>query len=191
MLALIPCAENPAADYLSRLEVQPEDRLHLKVTDSLPVFHVEIDIASKTPKQEEDKTDYHPHDEADGNIRKRQSNTPDNELSGQTEQEQPTPTEKDSHQMTAHGAIGHRKTSVEDQMTFIRVVNTSSLPPRAMSSISLENMVNLQVVQENNGDIQKIKSILSDQQAPPTHVKFESQFFQKFHENIKRSKVKK
>ena len=51
------------------------------------MFHVEIDIASKTPKQEEDEPDYYPHDEADENIRKHRSNTPDNQPSSQTEQE--------------------------------------------------------------------------------------------------------
>ena len=52
--------ENPAADYLSRLEIRPEERVHLKLTDSIPVHHIEIGIASKTPKQEEDEPDYFP-----------------------------------------------------------------------------------------------------------------------------------
>ena len=89
--------------------------------------------------------DYYPHGEADENIRKHRSNTPDNEPSRQIGQEQRTPTENDARQMTAHGATVHGKTSAEDQMKFDRVVNASSLPPRAMSSVSPQNTVILQV----------------------------------------------
>ena len=85
--------------------------------------------------------------------------------------------------MTAHGASGHRKTTVEDQMTIARVVNTSSLPPRAKKSVSPTNTVSLQVVQENNRDIQKFQAILSDQHAPPTHANFRSHFFKKNYKN--------
>ena len=60
ILAHVPGVENPAADYLSRLEIRPEERVHLKLTDSIPVHHIEIEIASKTPKQEEDEPDYFP-----------------------------------------------------------------------------------------------------------------------------------
>ena len=61
---------NSAGGYLSRLENRPDDRKHLKITHSIPVFQVEIDVASKTPKQEEDETDYYPRDEAVENIPK-------------------------------------------------------------------------------------------------------------------------
>ena len=61
ILAHVPGVENPAADYLSRLEIRREERVHLKLTDSIPVNHIEIEIGSKTPKQEEDEPDYfHP-----------------------------------------------------------------------------------------------------------------------------------
>ena len=52
--------ENPAADYLSRLHIIPEDRIHLKLNDQIPVHHIEIDLAAKTPKQDEDEEDYDP-----------------------------------------------------------------------------------------------------------------------------------
>ena len=60
ILAHVPGVEKPAADYLSRLEVRPEERVHLKLSDFIPVHHIEIEIASKTPKQEEDEPDYFP-----------------------------------------------------------------------------------------------------------------------------------
>ena len=53
VLAHVPGVENPAADYLSRLDTNPEDRIHLKMNDQIPVHHIEIDLAAKTPKQED------------------------------------------------------------------------------------------------------------------------------------------
>ena len=52
VLAHVRGTENPAADYLSRFDIRPEERIHLKLHDKIPVFHVEIDLASKTPKQD-------------------------------------------------------------------------------------------------------------------------------------------
>ena len=62
-LAHVPGVENPAADYLSRLEVRPEDRVHLKLTDTISIHRIEIDIASRTPKQNENEPDYFPTSE--------------------------------------------------------------------------------------------------------------------------------
>ena len=129
LLAHFPGVDNPAADYLSRREIGPENRIHLKLTNSIPVFQVEINIASKAPKQEEDETDHFPRDEADENIRKHWSNNSEDKASGQKEHEHPTATENDVHHMTALGDTGRRKTSLKDQMTFVRLVNTGSLPP--------------------------------------------------------------
>ena len=165
---------NPAADYLSRLEIRPENRIHIKLTDSVPVFHVEIDNPAETPKQE-DEMDYYSHVEANENIRKYWSkHWISSKLSVQTEKEHPTPAENDVHQMRAKGNTGHRKTSVEDQMTFARVVNTSSLQLRAINSVIPSITVNLQAVQKTSRDIQKITAILSEHQTPSTHVNFAS-----------------
>ena len=62
-LAHVPGVENPAADYLSRLKIRPEDRVHLKLTDTIPIHRIELDIASRKPKQEEDEPDYFPTSE--------------------------------------------------------------------------------------------------------------------------------
>ena len=88
------------------------------------MFQVFFDMTSKTPKQKEDETDYYPHDEADENIRKHRSNTSEGEASDQKEQEHSIATKNDVHQMTAHGDIGHQKTSLKGKMTFVRLVNT-------------------------------------------------------------------
>ena len=48
----------PAADYLSRIDIHPKDRIHLKLHDEIPVFKVEIDQESKTPKQDDEEQEY-------------------------------------------------------------------------------------------------------------------------------------
>ena len=58
VLAHVPSVENLAPDYLSRLEIPLDGRIHLKLTNLIPVFQVETDVASKTPTQEKDETDY-------------------------------------------------------------------------------------------------------------------------------------
>ena len=93
--------------------------------------------------------------------------------------------------MTAYGKNGDRNSSLQNQMTFVRLINNSSLPRRARNSVSLSTTVNLQVVQENNRDIKQDNAIISEPQAPPTHVNFESQYFQKLHEYMKRLKFVK
>ena len=47
VLTHVPGVENAAADYLSRIDIHPKDRIHLKLHDEIPVFKVEIDLASK------------------------------------------------------------------------------------------------------------------------------------------------
>ena len=64
VLAHVPGVENPAADYLSRIDIHPKDRIHLKLHDEIPVFKVEIDLASKTAKQDDEEEEYIP-DETD------------------------------------------------------------------------------------------------------------------------------
>ena len=54
VVAHVPGVENPAAENLSSLEIRIEDRIDLKSADSIPVFQVETEIASKTPKQKEE-----------------------------------------------------------------------------------------------------------------------------------------
>ena len=60
-LAHVPQTEEPAVDNLSRLNFEPQDRIHLKLTDNIPVYHIGIDLASKTLKQDNKhkEIDYH------------------------------------------------------------------------------------------------------------------------------------
>ena len=63
VLAHVPCTENPAAEYLSPLDIRPEERIHFMPNDEFPVYHVEIDLSSETPKQDEDEEDLIPDDD--------------------------------------------------------------------------------------------------------------------------------
>ena len=62
VLAHVPGVENPAADYLSRLGINPKDRIHLKLHGETPVYEVEVDLASKTSKQDDDEAEYIPEE---------------------------------------------------------------------------------------------------------------------------------
>ena len=53
---------NPADGCLSRSEEEPADRVHLKLTDSIPMHRIKIDMASKTLKHDEDADDFKPDD---------------------------------------------------------------------------------------------------------------------------------
>ena len=63
VLAHVPGTENPAAHYLSRLDINPQDRIHLKLNDQVPVYHMELDLAAKKPRQDDSEKNYDP-DEA-------------------------------------------------------------------------------------------------------------------------------
>ena len=54
-LAHEPFIENPAADYLSHLDRSPTDKLYLELTDSGPIHRIQMDVASKTPKRDENE----------------------------------------------------------------------------------------------------------------------------------------
>ena len=48
-LGHIPGLANPAADFLSRLQLNPSEKLTLRMKDSIPIHRIELDIAAQTP----------------------------------------------------------------------------------------------------------------------------------------------
>ena len=58
--------ENPAVVYISSSESWPENEIHLGVSDSIQLLHVEI--ASKTAKRHEDKKYHFLRSKVDRNI---------------------------------------------------------------------------------------------------------------------------
>ena len=58
ILAHVTGIENPAAGKLFNLDKAPALRVQLKLSDSNPNHCIEIDMASKTPKQNENGDDF-------------------------------------------------------------------------------------------------------------------------------------
>ena len=52
-LGHVPGVENPAAGYLSRIDINPKDRIHLKFHDGMPIFKVKVDLARRRPSNNE------------------------------------------------------------------------------------------------------------------------------------------
>ena len=62
LLAHVPDIDNSAADYFSRLDLAPTDKIHLKLsrTESISIHNIELDLASQTPEQVDSEEDFHP-----------------------------------------------------------------------------------------------------------------------------------
>lgn len=52
ILGHIPGKANLAADFLSRIHINPEEKLMLKITDRIPIHDVKIELSSQTPDNE-------------------------------------------------------------------------------------------------------------------------------------------
>ena len=52
VLAHIPGTANHAADYLSRMETNPNQTIQLKLSDHIPIRHVEVNLTANTPDVE-------------------------------------------------------------------------------------------------------------------------------------------
>ena len=50
VVAHIPAKANAAADFLSRLQSDPNETIELKLTDRIPIREIEIDVRAKLPE---------------------------------------------------------------------------------------------------------------------------------------------
>ena len=57
-MAHVSGVKNPAADYLSRIDINLKHMIHLKTNVEIPLFEVKTDLASKTPEQDDDGEQY-------------------------------------------------------------------------------------------------------------------------------------
>ena len=185
VLAHVPGTENPAADYLSRLDIRPEERIHLKLNDEIPVFHVEIDLASRTPKQDEEEEEYIPDDQ-------QTTTTKQNEAINAILDQVPMCSDESSGQFRERiETIRHQITPIitgqHDEMTFTRF--RRKLHDNVVNQVCPNG--EFQIIQDQlvNPDIQRMIRILNQKETLPNHVNFESQFFQKLVKNKKRLEV--
>ena len=187
VLAHVPGVENPAADYLSRIDIHPKDRIHLKLHDEIPVFKVEIDLASKTPKQDDEEDDYIPD----------ATNVPDATTS-------PNPTMQSLLAMFpqwCHEDDEQYRRRIDDIETQVQPFVTPSDPALFSTRFCQRNQVHAvnqvcpsgtsEIVnaQGENSDVQRVIRILTVQETPPNQVNFTSNFFQKLFKNRKRLEV--
>ena len=187
VLAHVPGVENPAADYLSRIDIHPKDRIHLKLHDEIPVFKVEIDLASKTPKQDDEEEEYIPDE----------TNVPDTTTS-------PIPTMQSLLAMFpqwCHEDDDQYRRRIDDIKTQVQPFVTPSDPTLFFTRFYQRNQVhtvnqvcpsgNSEIVkaQGENSDVQRVIRILTVQETPPNQVNFASTFFQKQFKNRKRLEV--
>ena len=183
----VPGVENPAADYLSRIDIHPKDRIHLKLHDEIPVFKVEIDLASKTPKQDDEEEEYIP-DETD---------VPDTTTL-------PNPSMQSLLAMFpqwCHEDDEQYRRRIDDIKTQVHPFVTPSDPSLLFTRFCLRNQVHtvnqvcpsgdseIVKAQCENSDVQRVIMILTVQESPPNQVNFASTFFQKLFKNRSEQRV--
>ena len=196
LLAHVPGVENPAADYLSRLEIRHEDRVHLKLTDTIPIHRIEIDIASRTPKQEEDEPDYFPTSEP---LRcKLQKDDKEMILTVGTDVAQDdgkgmkfTNCERTaaSDDFTTDNHLTYRLTDMDEPIQLTQFIRKVSLSNPVMRQVSPAEGIDLIQVQKANWVIQKMIRVLEDSEILQQPVNMQDQFSQKFYKSCKRSQV--
>ena len=181
VLAHVPGVENLAADYLSRIDIHPKDRIHLKLHDEIPVFTVEMDLASRTPKQDDEEEEYIPD----------KTDVPDTTTS-------PNPTMQSLVAMFpqwCHEDDDQYRRRIDDIKTQVQSFVTPSDPTLFSTRFYQRNQIhtlnqvcpsgNSEIVmsQGENSDVQRVIRISTVQETPPNQVNFASSFFQKLFKN--------
>ena len=182
VLAHVPGVENPAADYLSRIDIHPKDRIHLKLHEEIPVFRVKIDL--KTPKQYDEEEKYIPD----------KTDVPDATTSS-------NPTMQSLLTMFpqwCHEDDEQYRRRIDDIKTQVQPFVMPSDPTLFFTQFYQRNLVhtvnqvcpsvNSEIVkaQGENSDVQRVIRIPTVQETPPNQVNIASTFFQNLFKNRKR-----
>ena len=187
VLTHVPGVENPAADYLSRIDINPADRIHLKLHDEIPVFKVEIDLASKTPKQDDDEEEYilDDHDVPDVTT----SSNPTLQTLMMMFPQQLRETEKQYNRRIEgmRSQIQPFVTPSDPAFLFSRFYRRDQV--HTVNQVCPSGVSEIVEAQSVSSDVQRVIRILTVQETPPNHVNFESTFFQKLLKNRKRLEV--
>ena len=187
------CINNPAADYLSRLDLAPTDRIRLKLTDSILIQHIEVDLASQTPKQNDNDEDYHPNALL----------SPDSAATPQPATEvvnallmMVTPSDgklKDNYEHILQLIRSHMTQDAEDASSdaayHTRFALKRSLHHPAVNQISPLSDHEFLQAQLHDVNVQRMIRTFRDGDLPPSHPIIESQFFKKNMKNRSRLQV--
>ena len=146
--------------------------MHLKLNDKFPVYHVEIDLSSKTPKQDEDEEYFKP-DEANTTSKEHdainaildQVPQGNDESKGQFQERRETIRHQITRIITGH----------HDEMAFIRFTNRHH--DTVVNQVCPSG--DFKIVQEQlaNSDIQRMIRISIQTKTLFNHSNFENQFF--------------
>ena len=160
----------------------------------IPVHHIEIDLAAKTPKQDEDEEDYDP-DQQQPDVTTLTTHQP--ETTG--------PADDFTKMRTLLNSMANNlQTHDDERLKMIQIISRHLEPVLSGDTPSIiltrftkrhhPNSVNQvcpqgdsQIVQDqlSNQDVQKMVRILANNEPLPNHVNFTSYFFQKLVKNKK------
>ena len=174
VLAHVPGSENPAVDYLARLDIRLEERIHLKLNDEVPDNHVEIDLSFRTPKQDEVEGDYIPDDDTTTSKQHDAINAILDKVPKATTN-RVNRFERDEKPSVIRSRRSSR--SINDEMTFTRFISRHH--NNVVSQVCTDGDYQIDQEQHEISDIQRVIIILSQNETSPDHANFESQFFQK------------
>ena len=175
VLAHVPGVENPAADYLSRIDINPADRIHLKLHDEIPVFKVGIDLASKTPKQDDDEEEYIPDDHDAPDVTTSSNPTLQTLMTMFPQQHR-------ENEEQYNGRIEGMKSQIEPFVTpsdpallFTWFYQRDQV--HMVNQVCPSGVSEIVKAQGESSEVQRVIRILTAQETPPNHVNFESTFF--------------
>ena len=171
----------------------------MKLNDQITVHHIEIDLAAKTPKQDDDEEHYDPDKQR-----------PDVTITTTPNQPETTsPTDDFAKMQSLLNSLASNHYQHDDErLKMIQLISRHLEPVLAGDAPSViltrftrrhhPNSVNQvcpngdsQIIQDqlSNQDIQKMVRILTNNEPLPSHVNFTSSFFQKLVKNRKRLEV--
>ena len=167
------------------------------MTDTIPIHTIEVDIASRTPKQEDDEPDYFPTSEP---LRcKRQTDVKKMNLAVNTDVVhddgkgmkfttcERTAASDDFIANDKH--MTYRLTDVDEQIQLTQFICKVSLSNPVMSQISPAEGIDQIHTQKANWVIQKMIRVLEGSEILQHPVNMQDQFFQKLYKNRKRLQV--
>ena len=184
ILAHVPGTGNPAAEFLSHLDINLQHRFRLKFTDSIPVYRIDIDLAAKTPKQDESEMDWEPEQET-SHPKPDDQHHIDAVLQLLTRNYAETDGQFEQRQQQLTNELNH-KSKREQHLHYNRFQPHNTLKNPVLSP---QRDIGLAYVQRTNPDIQQMIRVLGGDEFPPNLKNFTCQLFQKLTKHKKRFEV--
>ena len=208
MLAHVPGVDNSAADYLSRPDINPEDRIQLKLNDQIPVHYIEINLAANIPQQDDDEEDDDEEDDDEEDDDEEDDDEEDDDPEQQPETSDPPEqqqlgainTQDEFNQLQSllqslannqHQHDDHRVKTIQIIRRHFEPVLAGDDPSTMLTKITRRHHSHTvtqvcpqgdsQIIQNqlSNQEVQKMVRVLVNSEPLPNHVNFASSFYQK------------